>query len=41
VDAPAQSRLAFHGARIGLAAALALLTFVPFPASSKIDFPIY
>ena len=41
VDAPDRSRLAFHGARIGLAAALAVLTFVLFPSSPAIDFPIY
>ena len=41
LDAPAQSRLTFHGARIGLAAALAVLTFVLFPSSPAVDFPIY
>ena len=41
VDAPDRSRFAFHGARIGLAAALAVLTFVLFPSSPAIDFPIY
>jgi membrane-associated HD superfamily phosphohydrolase len=41
VDAPDRSRLAYHGARIGLAAALAVLTFVLFPSSPAIDFPIY
>jgi len=40
VDAP-DRRLAFHAARIGLAAALAVLTFVLFPSSPAIDFPIY
>jgi len=33
--------VAFHAARIGLAAALAVLTFVLFPSSPAIDFPIY
>ena len=41
VDAPGPSRLAFHSARIGLAAAVAVLTFVLFPSSPAIDFPIY
>jgi len=41
LDAPAQSRLTFHAARIGLAAALAVLTFVLFPSSPAVDFPIY
>jgi putative nucleotidyltransferase with HDIG domain len=41
VDAPDRSRLVYHAARIGLAAALAVLTFVLFPASPAIDFPIY
>jgi putative nucleotidyltransferase with HDIG domain len=40
VDAP-DRRLAFHAARIGLAAALAVLTFALFPSSPAIDFPIY
>src|SRR4029079_6433102 len=34
-------RLAFHAARIGLAAALAVLTVALFPSSPAIDFPIY
>lgn len=33
--------LLFHGARIALGVALAVLTFVLFPASPAIDFPIY
>jgi cyclic-di-AMP phosphodiesterase PgpH len=41
LDAPDRSRLTFHAARIGLAAALAVLTFVLFPSSPAIDFPIY
>ena len=41
MDAPGPSRLAFHSARIGLAAAVAVLTFVLFPSSPAIDFPIY
>ena len=41
VDAPDRSRLTFHASRIGLAAALAVLTFALFPASPAIDFPIY
>jgi hypothetical protein len=38
--APTQS-LGHHAARIALAVALALLTFVLFPASPAVDFPIY
>ncbi|HKO16093.1 MAG TPA: HDIG domain-containing protein [Gemmatimonadaceae bacterium] len=34
-------RLRFHGARIGLAVALAVFTYVLFPASPAVDFPIY
>ena len=34
-------RLAFHAARVGVGIALAILTFLLFPASPAIDFPIY
>ena len=33
--------LLFHGARIAVGVALAVLTFLLFPASPAIDFPIY
>ncbi|MGE5102061.1 MAG: hypothetical protein ACM3SX_18905, partial [Deltaproteobacteria bacterium] len=33
--------LLFHGARIAVGVALAVLTFILFPASPAIDFPIY
>jgi cyclic-di-AMP phosphodiesterase PgpH len=33
--------LLFHGARIGVGVVLAVLTFILFPASPAIDFPIY
>ena len=38
---PPDRRLAFHAARLGLGVALAVLTFLLFPASPAIDFPIY
>ena len=38
---PHRSRLGFHGARIGVAAALAVLTYVLFPASPAVDLPVY
>lgn len=40
---PRQGRaaLVFHGARIAVGVALAVLTFILFPASPAIDFPIY
>ncbi|HTJ21720.1 MAG TPA: HDIG domain-containing protein [Gemmatimonadaceae bacterium] len=41
--APAEGRdaLLFHGVRIAVGVALAVLTFILFPASPAIDFPIY
>lgn len=36
-----QPALAFHGARVGLALGLAVLTYVLFPASPAVDVPIY
>ena len=40
---PRQGRaaLVFHGARIAVGVALAVLTFILFPASPAIDFPVY
>jgi cyclic-di-AMP phosphodiesterase PgpH len=40
---PRQGRaaLGFHGARIAVGVALAVLTFILFPASPAIDFPVY
>ena len=40
---PAEGRdaLLFHGVRIAVGVALAVLTFVLFPASPAIDFPVY
>ena len=38
---PHRSRLGFHGARIGVAVALAVLTYVLFPASPAVDLPVY
>jgi putative nucleotidyltransferase with HDIG domain len=38
---PAQTPLAFHGPRVGLGVALAMLTFLLFPASPATDFPVY
>src|SRR4249919_2249217 len=39
---PRSSRpLAHHGARAGLGVALAVFTYVLFPASPAVDFPIY
>src|SRR4051812_29290316 len=38
---PPERRVAFHAARLGLGVALAVLTFILFPASPAIDFPIY
>src|SRR5262245_26814033 len=35
------SAIAFHGARITLAVAVAVLTYMLFPASPAIDFPVY
>jgi putative nucleotidyltransferase with HDIG domain len=41
VASPRRSRLAFHGSRIGVAVALAVLTYVLFPASPAVDLPVY
>jgi putative nucleotidyltransferase with HDIG domain len=41
VAVPRESRLAFHGARIGVAFALAILTYILFPASPAVDLPVY
>src|SRR6478609_3309087 len=38
---PRESRLAFHGARIGVAVALAVLTYILFPAAPAVDLPVY
>jgi putative nucleotidyltransferase with HDIG domain len=39
-DSP-RGRLGYHGARVGLAAALAAFTYALFPASPAVEFPIY
>src|SRR5437763_15963837 len=39
--APRRSRLRFHGPRVALALALAVFTYVLFPASPAVDFPVY
>ena len=36
-----KSRVRFHGARVALALALAVFTYVLFPASPAVDFPVY
>ena len=36
-----KSRFRFHGARVALALALAVFTYVLFPASPAVDFPVY
>src|SRR3954468_18558019 len=41
VAMPRESRLAFHGARIGVAIGLAVLTYVLFPAAPAVDLPVY
>src|SRR6185437_1790772 len=38
---PTRETIAFHAARIGVAAALAVLTYLLFPASPAVDFPVY
>ena len=38
---PARGPVAFHSARISLAIAVAILTYLLFPASPAIDFPVY
>lgn len=38
---PRRERLRFHGARVALALALAVFTYLLFPASPAIDFPVY
>lgn len=38
---PTRTPFAFHGARIALAVGLAILTYLLFPASPAIDFPVY
>ncbi|HEY9229853.1 MAG TPA: hypothetical protein VIP11_24595, partial [Gemmatimonadaceae bacterium] len=35
------SSIAYHGPRIALGVALAILTYILFPASPAIDFPVY
>ena len=37
----AQRPLSFHAARIALGVALAVLTYLLFPASPAVDFPVY
>jgi hypothetical protein len=39
--APARGTIAFHASRIGVAAALAVFTYLLFPASPAVDFPVY
>jgi putative nucleotidyltransferase with HDIG domain len=41
VAMPRESRLAFHGSRVGVAAALAILTYILFPAAPAVDLPVY
>src|SRR5215510_15591205 len=41
VEPPPRSAVAFHGVRIGLGVGIAVLTFLLFPASPAIDFPVY
>ena len=36
-----RSQFAFHGSRVGVAVALAVLTYVLFPASPAVDLPVY
>jgi putative nucleotidyltransferase with HDIG domain len=36
-----RGRLAYHGSRAGLALALGILTYLLFPASPAVDFPLY
>jgi putative nucleotidyltransferase with HDIG domain len=38
---PQRARLGFHGTRIALALALAVFTYLLFPASPAVDFPVY
>ena len=38
---PRRERLRFHGARLALALALAVFTYLLFPASPAVDFPVY
>ncbi|MFI5227869.1 MAG: HD family phosphohydrolase [Gemmatimonadales bacterium] len=38
---PARGTIAFHASRIGVAAALAVFTYLLFPASPAVDFPVY
>lgn len=38
---PGGERLRFHGPRVGLAVGLAVLTYILFPASPAVDYPIY
>src|SRR5207248_9001810 len=39
--APRRERLRTHGLRIALALALAVFTYLLFPASPAVDFPVY
>src|SRR6476660_6116216 len=38
---PRRTRLREHGLRIAIALALAVLTYILFPASPAVDFPVY
>jgi len=38
---PSRDTISFHAARIGVAVALAVLTYLLFPASPAVDFPVY
>ena len=38
---PRRERLKFHGVRVALALALAVFTYLLFPASPAVDFPVY
>lgn len=40
-DGPPRPPIAFHAVRIALGVALAILTYVLFPASPAVDFPVY
>src|SRR3954470_24979400 len=40
-DGPTRPPIAFHAVRIALGVALAVLTYLLFPASPAIDFPVY
>jgi putative nucleotidyltransferase with HDIG domain len=40
-DGPPRPPIAFHAVRIALGVALAILTYILFPASPAVDFPVY